>query len=130
MAKLTAGQVASVLQQLVIRQGRVCAICKQPYTTIDPAVLDHDHDTGYIRGALHRSCNGVEGSIRMAARRSHAGVKPYPYLIGLGKYLEEHSTPKYPYVHPLHTPKEKKKELRAEAAKKARAKVKAEKAKK
>lgn len=122
--QLTLQQVAGVCQQMVLKQGGVCAICSQPFNERDPAVLDHDHTTGFIRGALHRSCNGIEGSIRMLARRSHAGVKPYEYLIGLGKYLEVHSKPMWPYIHPLHKSEEKKKEIRNKKARLARAKAK------
>lgn len=45
-------------------QGGVCAICRQPETTSNPArhtvkrlAVDHDHRTGQIRGLLCSNCN-------------------------------------------------------------------------
>lgn len=37
--------------------GHACAACASP----DRLVVDHDHDTGLIRGALCWSCNVTEG---------------------------------------------------------------------
>lgn len=122
--QITKAQVASVLQQLVVKQGRKCAICGQPFSGRDGAVLDHDHTTGYIRGAIHRSCNGAEGKIKTKAHLGHKGVPPYDYLIGLGKYLELHKTPRYPYIHPVHLTESQKRELRNKKARLARARKK------
>jgi len=125
MAKqILQNQVASVLKQLVDRQSGKCAICGHPFTKRDRAVLDHCHDTGFIRGALHNSCNGIEGKIKVVARRSHTGVKPYPYLIGLGKYLDKHSTPQIQLIHPLHKTDEQKRLERNRKAREARARKK------
>ena len=113
-------QVASVLEQLVKKQGNKCAVCGQPFTKRDKPVLDHDHDTGYIRGALHNSCNGVEGKVKVKARMGHKGVSSYDYLIGLGKYLEHHSKPKINLIHPQHMTEEQKRIKRNEKARLAR----------
>lgn len=122
--QLSTSQVASVLQQLVVKQGRKCAICGKPFSARDGAVLDHDHDTGYIRGAIHRSCNGAEGKIKTKARLGHKGVPPYEYLIGLGEYLKTHKTPRYPYIHPSHMTEDQKRLLRNKKAREARARKK------
>lgn len=53
---------------LVERQGGLCPICLEPLVELDgPAVngsgdwnlpsIDHCHDTGRVRGVLHRRCN-------------------------------------------------------------------------
>lgn len=49
-------------------QGGVCAICKLPETvrhhstkTVQPLVVDHNHDTGTIRGLLCTKCNKAIG---------------------------------------------------------------------
>jgi hypothetical protein len=34
-----------------------CYICNAPFTTSDPAVVDHNHLTGEVRGIAHQSCN-------------------------------------------------------------------------
>ena len=52
-------------------QGGVCAICRNPETEIHPQskklrhlAVDHDHDTGQIRGLLCNSCNRALGLMR------------------------------------------------------------------
>jgi hypothetical protein len=48
--------------QMLIAQGGKCAVCEKPFRTID---VDHDHDTGDVRGLLCRGCNlGVEFFIK------------------------------------------------------------------
>lgn len=113
MAKrLAHNQVESVLKQLVQKQQGKCAICGHPFSVKDYAVLDHDHDTGFIRGALHNSCNGVEGKLKAKARLCHTGVSSYRYLIRLGQYLEKHSSPQYQLLHPSHKTDDEKRLLR------------------
>lgn len=49
------------------RQGGVCAICKRPETHHDPSgrtkrlAVDHDHQTGLVRGLLCHGCNAALG---------------------------------------------------------------------
>lgn len=121
MAKqLKSNQVASVLDQLVKRQSNKCAICGKPFTRQDRPVLDHNHDTGFIRGALHNSCNGAEGRVKTKAYLGHKGVHAYEYLIGLGKYLEAHSKPQIQLIHPTHMTDEQKRLKRNAKARAAR----------
>lgn len=47
---------------LLSRQGGVCAICRQPCRTGQRLTIDHDHDTGAIRGLLCRNCNAGLGN--------------------------------------------------------------------
>ena len=125
MAKqIKPNQVASVLDQLVKRQGNKCAICGKPFTRADRPVLDHCHTTGFIRAALHNSCNGAEGRVKTKAQLGHKGVKAYDYLIGLGKYLERHSTPQINLIHPSHMSQEQKRLQRNAEARAKRAKSK------
>lgn len=121
MRKLRPSEVASVLKQLVQKQNHVCAICGKAFTQRDGAVLDHDHDTGFIRGAIHRSCNGAEGRVKTKAHLGHKGVSAADYIIGLGKYLEQHQKPKYPLLHPLYMTAEEKRQKRNAQARARRA---------
>src|SRR5690606_20254647 len=41
----------------------VCDLCGLPFTAKNPAVVDHDHKTGVIRGVLHRGCNAALGHV-------------------------------------------------------------------
>lgn len=55
-------------------------------------VVDHCHESGEIRGVLHRSCNSAEGKVINAAGRWGAKSMKYedviPYLRNLVEYLE------------------------------------------
>jgi hypothetical protein len=42
-------------------QGGVCAICEQPCRTGKRLAVDHDHQTGHVRGLLCRTCNSGIG---------------------------------------------------------------------
>ncbi len=120
---LKAGEVAGVRTQLLTKQGGKCAVCNQVIRGADRAVLDHDHDTGFIRGVLHASCNGIEGRMKALGHRSHKGVVSADYIIGLGKYLEEHRKPKYAAWHPsFKTPQQRKDAVNAKARKRRAAK--------
>jgi hypothetical protein len=122
--QLKTNEVASILSQMVKKQDNKCAICGQYFTQRDYAVLDHSHDTGFIRGALHNSCNGTEGKIKVRAKFGHSGVSSENYLIGLGKYLEQHKTPRWNFIHPLHLSDDEKRLVRNKKARVTRAKAK------
>jgi len=86
-------------------QGGVCALCNKPIDVgiKGEMVIDHDHDTGLIRGALHRSCNAAEGKVANAAGRwgaksmSYAAIRPW--LERLLAYLDKEPQP---YIYPTH----------------------------
>ena len=116
--QLKTSEVKSVCAQLVKKQGNKCAVCGKPFTARDRPVLDHCHTTGYIRGALHNSCNGAEGRVRTKANLGHAGVSATDYLIGLGKFLENPTATKFKLIHPSHmTPDQKRLQRNAKAVK-------------
>jgi len=123
--KLKVSETAGVLKQLVAKQGHVCAICKKGFTKTDGAVLDHCHKTGFIRGALHRSCNGGEGKVRVKAQWSHKGITPDEFLIGLGQYLSVHDKPRYPLIYHSHKTQDEKRLATNAKARRKRAKAKA-----
>jgi hypothetical protein len=55
---ITPAQYAAMFEA----QGHACAICHKPFapashTDLMAPVVDHDHDTGKVRGILHRKCN-------------------------------------------------------------------------
>lgn len=68
---LTLEQYAAMVEA----QGGVCAICGKPPPGKFPLCVDHDHDTGRIRGLLCNPCNSLMGrwgddaEILMAAAR-------------------------------------------------------------
>lgn len=106
--QLKNSEVASVLAQIVKRQGNVCDICKKPFTQKDKPVLDHCHRSGYVRGALHNSCNGAEGKIKSKAQMGHSGVSPEDFIKGLQAYYIATAVPRYTFLHPLHKTSDQK----------------------
>lgn len=122
--RLTHSKVAPARDALLKKQGRRCPLCdgvmggkgKQP-------VLDHDHNTGFIRDVICRNCNGMEGKVFNLARRAKNKFTEKEWLERLLAYYERHETPQHGgYLHPTYkTPAEKR--LAANA--KARAKRKA-----
>ena len=114
--KLTAARIPAVRTALLKKQGNVCAICQQPFTKKDVPCLDHCHKTGYVRGVLHRTCNGQEGRVLTKAIRGHAGVTGEDYIIGLGKYYDQFKTPQTPYIHPTHKTEDEKRLARNKKA--------------
>jgi len=103
--KLTRSQLRPFALRMLQMQGGVCALCRKP---IDlkikgELVVDHDHVTGQIRGALHRSCNAAEGKVANAAGRWGAKSMEYaaivPWLENLLEYLRQ---PAHEALYPTH----------------------------
>lgn len=135
MRKLTRTQLrAWTLQYLRNQQGGLCALCGKPIETGKQQgnktdyVADHNHDTGEIRGVLHRSCNAAEGKVANAAGRWGAKSMQYPAIQEwLGRLQEYYAKPGTGLIYPTHKTAE---ELHAESLQKrrvqrARAKAKA-----
>lgn len=68
----------TIYEALLIKQDNKCAICRLPekrksrYGKIMRLAVDHDHDTGKIRGLLCASCNVIIGQIRSEDSLSRA----------------------------------------------------------
>lgn len=59
------------VRRMVLEQGGVCDLCKLP---IEPesgrnTVVDHDHETGRVRGVLHKLCNLGIGALGDSIQR-------------------------------------------------------------
>lgn len=63
------------------RQGNRCAVCRDALRPGRGTHIDHDHDTGQVRGLLCRACNLAEGNLRGSALRARR----------LAAYLEAHA---------------------------------------
>lgn len=128
VVKLARSGMRAYAHKLLKEQGGMCPLCGKP---IDlgikgEGVIDHDHDTGRIRGLLHRSCNAAEGKISNAAARWGAKSSSYPdiilYLERVVMYLKQ--APK-PLIYPMHKTPDEKRDDRNKKAREARAAIKA-----
>jgi hypothetical protein len=96
-----------------------------PITDKDPAVADHNHVTGQMRGVLHRSCNALGGVIennrvRYGLRNEVQFAK---FLNGLYPYLYRKLPDDAP-TYPTFKTADEKRELRNKRARRARAALK------
>lgn len=95
----------------VIQEGK-CPVCGEYVDLLikGEGVIDHDHDTGEIRGVLHRSCNAAEGKVANAAGRWGAKSMQYSAIVqwleNLLAYYKRPGTGMMYYAHK--TPDEKK----------------------
>ena len=138
--KIPRGQLKTFTIQLLKRdQDMCCAICKKPIDlkvrgNKSDYVVDHNHETGAIRGILHRSCNSAEGKVLKAA--GSWGAKDcsigasIAWLKAMLEYHEHHEANPSPYIYPAHKTEAEKlliaKKKRREADARRRAKARQE----
>lgn len=124
LVKIARSGMLAFRRKLHKEQGGLCPLCgKEIDLRIKgEGVIDHDHDTGRVRGLLHRSCNAAEGKVANAAGRWGAKSTKYkdiiPFLAAMVIYLQQ---PQSRYVYPYHkTPEEilldKRKKARVNSA--------------
>lgn len=120
-----------VRQLKVVQEGN-CALCGLPIDlNIErEGVVDHDHDTGEIRGVLHRSCNSGEGKVANAAGSWIAKSMKYSAIrSALRQLLDYYDRPGTGLIYPTHvdaaTAARKSADKRNLAAKTRRAAMKA-----
>lgn len=124
--RLKTSELSSAREVLLKKQGNICPLCggkmggagKQP-------VLDHCHNTGFIRDVLCRNCNGMEGKVFNLARRAKNGMTEMQWLQRLIDYHARHSTPQHGGVlHPTHKTEAEKRLARNKKARLRRAALK------
>lgn len=117
--RLKTTQVTAARDKIKAEQNSICPLCENKFGVRKKPALDHDHETGFIRGVLCVNCNGMEGKIHNRVRRAmgKAGDK-IKWLKNLVAYWEKHATPQWGGVyHPTHKTEEEK---RLERNRKAR----------
>lgn len=128
VVKLARSGMRSYVHRLHKEQGGLCPLCAK---SIDlsikgEGVLDHDHDSGRIRGVLHRSCNAAEGKIANAAARWGAKSSKYADIVAYLEHLVVYlKSPSRPVIYPMHKTPGEKEDARKVAAKNRRAEIKA-----
>lgn len=89
MQKLARTSMPSWRVRQLKAQGGVCPLCGDPIdlSIKGEGVVDHNHDTGEIRGVLHRSCNAAEGKVANAIGRWGAKNTSYAAIIAFAVRL-------------------------------------------
>lgn len=82
-------------ENLQLEQQGVCDLCRQPFGTYR-VHLDHDHQTGAVRGALHGPCNLMLGKMENAMFRKHSKA----FIAGLGAYITKYEQNPRVELHP------------------------------
>lgn len=124
LVKLARSQQRPIVLKLYREQGSVCAVCKEPidFKIKGEGVLDHDHETGEVRGTLHRWCNGQLGKVENAAIRAKRNGSYQEWLASAVLYIQ---TAKTGYMYPSHKTEDEKREAKNLAERKRRAALKA-----
>ena len=139
LQRLTASTMPSVRLMMWKRQGGKCLVCGKPINVTvqgkgSDYALDHCHESGEVRGLLHRSCNSALGKIDHAAGCWGAKSMKYediiPYLKAVVAYYEWVEKNPTGMMYPSHKTPEQKKEAdrikrnKAAALKRAKDRVK------
>lgn len=85
-----------------------------PFEDATKAVLDHDHETGLIRSALHDDCNKSLGFIE---RRIKDGVSVEEITVRIVDYINYHRDNPSELVHPRQTKLRREQERRKKKVK-------------
>lgn len=114
--------------KLLREQGGKCPLCLQPIDATKKGttdyVLDHCHDTGQVRGVLHRHCNRAEAKVFQAVQSWGAQGKDVSAVIDyLGRLVDYWKQEKQPVIYHLHKTEDEKREARNAKQRKARAKA-------
>jgi hypothetical protein len=79
--RLRYGVSVEDVRAMRVAQNDRCAICVDPLPSGNQAHIDHDHDTGQVRGILCGDCNRAEGMLRGSPLRAER----------LAAYLRKHA---------------------------------------
>ena len=95
-SKLKEKEIKEFRERMVHKQKGICPLCKHKLN-YEEATLDHCHETGHVRAALHRSCNAAEGRILHWAGTRSRGDDPVLFIKNLLTYWRKDFT-----HNPLH----------------------------
>ena len=110
-------------EKIIAEQAGKCWLCEIDLKTVVPC-LDHDHETGFIRGVLCGNCNGIEGKIHNLARRAKRDKTKYDYITKLLRYWDFFSELHFQRteIHPTHKTTDEKRLRRNKKARDRRKK--------
>lgn len=128
---MTRGQLRPITIKILNEQGGLCLVCKRPIDINNrgEAVLDHCHQTGLVRGVLHRSCNSSLGKMDNAIGRWAAKSMQYDAILPiLENIVEYYKMPKHEILYHSHKSEDDKRAVRAARERARRAEQKARRA--
>lgn len=90
------GLTPTLYGEMFVRQGHVCAICKEPESVpyrdkIRSLAVDHDHRTGEIRSLLCTRCNRLIGVARERVDILRAAIDYLEQDAWTGHYVPTHA---------------------------------------
>ncbi len=117
MNRLKVSQIKAHRDKLLEYQYNRCALCGELLLG-SSANLDHDHNTGLIRGVIHRDCNTLLGKIENFCNTfGHANIKEF--LSRVYQYMTEYNSGVDIY-HPSYRTAEEKRLAKNARARKQR----------
>lgn len=124
--RVKTSELPIIKKKLIAKQNGVCPLCGNSLLTKPSrdVVVDHCHKTGYIRAALCRGCNGVEGKIINLVMRFGKSARVEYFIERLLNYWKLHRSPQTEWIHPTHKTEDEKRLLRNKKAREARARKK------
>lgn len=99
-----APEVAVIRAKLLKQQQFKCAVCgcSLKGKVRGGATLDHDHETGVVRGVLCKVCNTGEGKLKTVATRYGGGKEnSLNWHRQMIAYLSIHTRPQTDYLYPI-----------------------------
>lgn len=106
--KLKVKDIPALRDKIALSQNGFCWLCKIDLRCVT-ACLDHDHETGLIRGVLCQNCNGIEGKINNLARRAKRQGTKAKFITSVLAYWNCFEEAARMEIHPTHkTPDEKR----------------------
>lgn len=119
--KLKIKDIPNLRTAIALEQENKCWLCKIDLRTVT-ACLDHDHESGFIRGVLCQNCNGIEGKINNLARRAKRERTKAEFLKSILNYWDCYSIAPRHQIHPTHKTADEKRLRRNQKAKERRKK--------
>lgn len=124
MNRIKVKDIPALRDRITAEQNGLCWICEIQLSEVK-ACLDHDHETGRIRGVLCQNCNGIEGKVRNLANRGKRERTRYDFITKILSYWNHNSSVQRDEFHPMHRTDDEKRLRRNKKARLRRAKNKA-----
>jgi hypothetical protein len=97
-------ELPKIRLELLKKQKYLCPLCNKSMRGINISniVVDHDHNSGIVRAAMHRGCNGIEGKVLiLLSQWGRMSTLPamIKYLERLIEFWKLHITPQTKWIY-------------------------------